>query len=74
MDAWVIADRKVDAPDHDNKDLPFLISQKHRRITQQILDKAPIEIAGASDKTPMAIKIAKLLEKKNKSKKKKKSK
>jgi hypothetical protein len=66
MDAWVVADRKVDAPDHNNKDLPFLISQKFRRITQQVLKAAAIEIAGSSDQTPMAIKIAKAQEKKTK--------
>lgn len=74
IDAWVIADRKVNAPDNNNKDVPFLISQKYRRLTQQVLKGSPIEIAGSSDQTPMAVKIAKSQEKKKtKTKKKKKS-
>jgi len=59
MDAWIIADRRVDAPDHDNEGLPFLISQKHRRITRQLLDGAAIVVAGSSDETPLARKLAK---------------
>jgi hypothetical protein len=63
VDAWIIADRKVDAPrhngaDYDNADLPFLISQRYRRITQQILNAANIRIAASSNDTPLAQKVA----------------
>ncbi|MCP4786814.1 MAG: hypothetical protein GY903_20550 [Fuerstiella sp.] len=62
-DAWIIADRRVDAPKHDGAvhdkaDLPFLISQQHRRITQQILNAANISVAANSDLTPLAQKLA----------------
>lgn len=63
VDAWIIADRKVDAPrhsgaDYDNANLPFLISQQYRRITQQILNAANIRIAASSNDTPLAQKVA----------------
>jgi hypothetical protein len=59
MDAWIIADRKVDAPDHDNRDLPFLISQQYRRITQHVLKDAAIIVATSADDTPLAQKLSK---------------
>jgi hypothetical protein len=63
VDAWIIADREVHAPDHDgavqdNADLPFRISQQYRRITQQILKAAKISVASCSNLTPLARKLA----------------
>jgi hypothetical protein len=55
--AWLIADRTVDASDHDNTDLPLLISQKHRRVTQPILRDVAITVAGSADDTPLARKM-----------------
>ncbi len=49
MNAWIIADRKVNAPVHDDADLPFLISQQYRRITQQLLRDAFIVVATGSN-------------------------
>ena len=49
----------MNAPDHDNAGLPFLISQKHRRLTQQVLDGAPIVVASSSSDTPLVRKLAK---------------
>ena len=62
LDAWIIADRKVNAPDHEDEGLPFLISQKYRRLTQQILNTVEIEVAGTSNETPLARKITKAKE------------
>lgn len=58
MDAWIIADRRVDAPEHDNRDLPYLISQKYRRITQHILKDAAVIVASSSNDTQLAKKLS----------------
>lgn len=66
LNAWLIVDRKVNAPPHNNSDLPFLISQEYRRITQHILKDATIVVAASSNETTLAIKLIKAQQKKNK--------
>ena|GEM_PF-1627282 len=64
LNAWLIVDRKVNAPLHNNTDLPFLISQEYRRITQHILKDASIVVATSSNETKLAIKLIEAQQKK----------
>ena len=43
MEAWLVADRQPDVePEDVRRELPFAISQRHRRITQNVIPKTPI--------------------------------
>jgi len=43
MEAWLVTDRQSDVePEDVRRELPFAISQRHRRITQNVIPKTPI--------------------------------
>ena len=59
LTGWIIADRKVSSSSQDKSNLPFLISQHYRRITKKLFKEESITIAGSSNETPLAKKLAK---------------
>lgn len=70
MEAWLIVDRKVNAPESHIPDLPFPISQHYRRLTHPVIPKASIAVTRVDKDTPLAKKLASSA--KNPKKKKKK--
>jgi len=70
MDGWLVVDRPVKAPEANEPNVPFSISQHHRRITEDLFDKVDMPIARKVDDSPLARKMAEQA-KKNASKKKK---
>lgn len=49
VEVWLLADRKVDAPAvKQAPNLPFAISQNHRRLTQELIAKSEIIVASSS--------------------------
>ncbi|MDP6523432.1 MAG: hypothetical protein QGH15_04345 [Kiritimatiellia bacterium] len=58
MEAWLIVDRKVNAPASSIPDLPFPISQHYRRLTHPVIPKASIVVTRVDKDTPLAKKLA----------------
>lgn len=58
LDGWLVVDRPVEAPEATEPNVPFSISQHHRRITENLFKKIDMPIARKVDDSPLARKMA----------------